>query len=334
MSQDWYLINPPHQQLSGYEFDYLSNFGSDSFAELLDSYIAEDVEIYNTELSDYIITKSIVNDKVNSSSLTKFTLSLLLPLDVNCNTGMYIRYKDNYWIITSNVNNNHIYKKLNAELCTYTLKFQHPQTGAILSYPCITSNRIQGVGEKETNIMTLPAGNKVVLLPFDENTILLTNDKRLYLDNHPIKPRPYKITFVDSTSKVINGRGLLELYAAEDQNIHENDRPDLGICDYFEPTISNPYVKIISYGNLNVGTTNIIDVEFYDSDGNLINNINAIWNVELPEGYENYFNISYDGNLLSITIKENYKLLGKSVHIQVSDENGECKDEINLLISI
>jgi len=339
MSQDWYLINPPHQQLSGYEFDYLSNFGFDSFAELLDSYIAEDVEIYNTELSDYIITKSIVNDKVNGSSLTKFTLSLLLPLDVDCNTGMYIRYKDNYWIITSNVNDNYIYKKLNAELCTYTLKFQHPKTGEILSYPCITSNRIQGIGEKETNIMTLPAGNKVVLLPFDKNTILLQNSAtkiwRFFVDNHPINPRPYKLTFADTTSR----HGLVELYCTEDELIPNKDRIDLGICDYFEPTApshDDKYITITSSGKLVIGgIQRTYTATLFEN--NVEQPFNPIWNIDYNSMPEKCFVIMYEGNKCMIRIKDDYEIynhIGKELIISCSTEDGIVSTDYKTIVSI
>ena len=101
------------------------------------------------------------------------------------------------------------------QLCNYTLKIQHPQTGDILSYPCVTDNRVQGTGDIDTKVMTLPAGRKIILLPHDENTTLLRNDRRLFVDLHPTDPRPYTVDFVDSTKFNYGDKGLLEIYVSE-----------------------------------------------------------------------------------------------------------------------
>lgn len=329
MSHDWYLINPPNQ-ISGYESEYLYDYGVDSFSDLLDSFVGEDLIIYNSDLSDFKTVKVIVSNKVGNSSLSKYELALLLPLNT-CNTGMYVKYKNNYWLITSYTNDNMIYQKAIMHLCNYTLKFQHPETGEILSYPCITSNRIQGYGDKETNMMTLLDGRKTVLLPYDKSTVLLRNDKRLYLDNHPVKPRPYKITFVDTTSHVYGEHGLVEFYATETQS-QSNDRPDLGICNYFEPggsptPIEDGYVTI-DVDSLILGLTTTITPTFYNSDGFVQNEVVAMWDVNKPDGVT----VDYIDNKCIITIPDDFNLLGESVVINISDENDNYSSTFELII--
>lgn len=237
MSQDWYLMNSPNNY-SGYENEYMSDYSTDSFGELLDTFVGEDVTIYNSALTDSTTIKAIASDKLGNTSLKKNELALLLPLN-SCTTGMYVKYKNKYWLVTSYVNDNSIYQKTIVTQCTYTLKFQHPTTGAILSYPCITSNRIQGTGDKQTSVMTLPDGRKLVIIPYDESTILLQNNDsktwRFFIDNHPITPRVYKLSFVDTTSSV----GLIELYCDEDKYNQLTDNVILGVCDY-EPTTDTP----------------------------------------------------------------------------------------------
>lgn len=294
MSQDWYLMNSPIQY-SGYENDYMSDYGANSFSELLDTSAGEDVTIYNSTLTDSNVVKAIVSDKTGNTSLKKFEISLLLPLN-SCTTGMYVKYKDKYWLVTSYVNDNIFYQKTIVELCTYTLKFQHPTTGTILSYPCITSNRIQGTGDKETSVMTLPDGRKLVILPYDESTILLQNSEsktwRFFLDNHPTTPRVYKLSFADTTSSV----GLIELYCDEDKFNSHTDSVELGVCDYFtppvtpeppDPEVPTEIVTITGDADNNevmLGITYIFSATFKNELGEDVDNVIAQYSVDNTYG--------------------------------------------------
>src|SRR5690606_26857134 len=105
-------------QLDGHESDYLSDYGVDSFNELLNTFVGEDVIIYNSTLTESNTVKVIVSDKTGNTSLKDFEQALLLPLDT-CNTGMYVKYKNDYWLVTSRVNDNKIYQKVIMEQCTF-----------------------------------------------------------------------------------------------------------------------------------------------------------------------------------------------------------------------
>lgn len=255
------------------------------------------------------------------------------------NTGDYVTYKELIYLVTFTDGDDEIYTTGKMELCTYTLKFQHPKTGEILSYPCITSNRIQGIGEKENNIMTLPAGNKVVLLPFDENTILLQNSAtkiwRFFVDNHPINPRPYKLTFADTTSR----HGLVELYCTEDELIPNKDRIDLGICDYFEPTApshDDKYITITSSGKLVIGgIQRTYTATLFEN--NVEQPFNPIWNIDYNSMPEKCFVIMYEGNKCMIRIKDDYEIynhIGKELIISCSTEDGIVSTDYKTIVSI
>lgn len=292
MSKDWYLMTTPNQ-LDGHESDYLSDYGVDSFNELLNTFIGEDVIIYNSTLTESNTVKVIVGDKTGNTSLKDFELALLLPLDT-CDTGMYVKYKNDYWLVTSRVNDNKIYQKVIIEQCTFILKFQHPITGEILSYPCITANRIQGTGDKDTNIGTFPDGRKRVLIPYDKSTVLLQNSEdktwRFFLDNHPTTPRVYKLSFADTTSNI----GLIEMYCDESGDLDPlKDRVDLGVCDYFKPPVTpelpdpevpTEIVTIISEDVINNEITLGIPHSFYatfkNEKGEDVDNVIAKYSVD------------------------------------------------------
>ena len=256
------------------------------------------------------------------------------------NVGDYVAYKTLNYLITKVNGDDEVYTKGSMEQCNYTLKFQSP-TGTILSYPCITNNRVQGTGDIDTKVMTLPAGRKIILLPHDEYTTLLRNDKRLFVDLHPTDPRPYEIDFVDSTKFNYGDKGLLEIYVSEDE-LQSDDRVDLGVCNYFEPTVEPEppvegysYATIVSSGSLTVGGfTRTITPIFYESDSTLADGIVAVWDIVLPLGYENQFTITYVDNQVKIKVAENYDLIEKTVTFNVMGSNGGYGGSLMLMITV
>lgn len=270
------------------------------------------------------------SNPINESDVDK---KILLSMDADVHTGSYVLFRDKFWMINSNVDIvDDAYKLCQMQLCTFILKFQSRITGEILSYPCITTNRIQGTGDKETDVMTLPDGRKKVILPCDKNTILLTNGDRFYLDKHPTKPRVYQIDFVDTTVGNYGEKGLIELYLSEDQSGGHNDRPDLGVCDYFKPTvpikpIEGGYV-LIDVNKLMLGVTTTITPIFYDEDDVVQNNVIAVWSIDKPNGVT----ASYINNRCSITIPDDDMLLGENVTIQISDVDGNYSSTFELVI--
>ncbi|MDF2700904.1 MAG: hypothetical protein K0Q49_2468 [Haloplasmataceae bacterium] len=170
----------------------------------------------------------------------------------------------------------------------------------------------------------------------NQSTILLGIDKRLYVDLN--NKQAYKIISIDNTSH----KGLIELIVEQDliQNDSEHpDRPDLGICNYIEPTISVDPPQGDTYSTINatnmiLGITNEITPTFYNSDGTINSTIVAVWNIIKPVGYESDITISTNGNICNISLSDNYDLLGKTVVATVSDGNGEYKSTTELTIGM
>lgn len=332
MSQDWYLMTTPNQ-MSGFENDYFTDYATDSFSELLSTFVGEDVDVYNSTLDEFSTIKGIIQsrDKKNEKQI-------LLPLNTFC-TGMYIKYKSLYWLATEFVNDNRMYQNAVITLCTYTLKFQSP-TGTILSYPCITSTK--SFSNDESNVITLPSNKKSILLPFDENTALLTTGKRMYVDKRT-NPTPYEIIGdIDTTSFSYGDKGLIFFVMEQSLKETTNDRPDLGICNYFEPTVEpEPPVEGYSYsvitcsGDLVIGgVTRTITPTFYEADNILATGITAVWDIDLPTGYENQFTITYVDNQVKIKVAENYDLIEKTITFNVMGNNGGYGGNLTLTIMV
>jgi hypothetical protein len=282
--------------------------------------------------------KCRIYDEKTVSKIVTASFQVLKDSTLDIGDIIYDTKENKYWLCIEIYNIGDIIKEGKIQLCNFTIKFQSSD-GTILSYPCISTNRIQGTGDKESDIMTLPDGRKKVVLPCDENTLLLRNDDRFYLDKHPTEPRPYRITFVDTTALNYGEKGLIEIYCVEDQ-AKTDDRPDLGICDYFEPNVNPPtpidtYSTLKASGALSVGgSKRTITPTFYNADGSINDTIVPIWVITKPVGYDSDIIVSYVDKTCTIQVLENYDLLGKVINISVSDGIGGYVGELELSISI
>lgn len=268
--------------------------------------------------------KSLVIDSYEKEPTKKVIKSL--PNET-FQVGDYVTWFDNKWLVTKADCDDEVYVDGTMQLCTYTLKFQSPN-GTILSYPCITSNT--KFGNTDGKIITLASNQKSILLPFDENTALLKTDDRFYIDKQ--NKTVYKIIGgIDNTTWNYGDKGLIEFVVEQDLNNSTDDRPDLGVCNYFEPIVE-PEPPVVGYnyavisisGNLVIGgNTRTITPTFYNADGTLSTEIiTPIWEVTLPTGYESDFTVLYIGNQVKIFVTENYDLIDKSVTVNVHGNNG------------
>ena len=121
--------------------------------------------------------------------------------------------------------------------CNYNLKFQNLNYD-IVSYPCVVLNASQyNSGIQENKTLTIGSNQFMMYLPLNYDTSQLTYDRRLFISNNTTKPIPYKVTRPDDVSKTNNGVGVLCLIMSQDQINLEEDRPDLGICNYKEKSV-------------------------------------------------------------------------------------------------
>lgn len=342
MSTEWYLIGNMPVYNSGFEKDEFDMYAKDSFLEILEtSPVSKLIQIISHDLKLIKEIKTVVLNNVADSTV-KSTERQLLTTIGTLQCGDYIKYENMIWMVTSFVGNNGIYEKAIVELINWILLFQSTD-GTILSYPCIDSNPYNRGGEKEGTVITLGNTEKSISLPCDQNTILLRNGRRFFIDKHPTEPKSYEVIGVNTTSKNYGSKGLIELTVKE-TTMQEDDKVDLGICNYFKPTTpilppeSDKY-SIIASSNANnqitIGSTSgrTLTPKFYKYDVE-ITDIVAVWTYELPVGFENQFTVTQviGTNKLKIVVKDNMSLIGKKVVATVCDELGEYKSSITLTV--
>ena len=335
MSENWYLLDSPIQT-SGFEGDYFNDYAVSGFNDLLDSFISEEVTVYDSILSTSEILKGIVQSKINNSSFRDSERQILLPLGTYT-VGDYIYYKNNHWIVKGISDENKIYQKIIMKLCTFTLKWQDTN-GTILSYPCITDSK--RLGEADGKVITLGNNEKSIILPLNEITVLLRNGKRFFLDKHPTSPIPYKVIGVDTTSY----DGLVELIVREDELNPNVDRVDLGICDYFEPTtppdpIDPEIPQVVVTINhdaidneVKLGLTYNFSASFTREDGSVVETTNPKYTINTTYGGLITFTDNGNGTATVKVKNDAYDLVTEQVTLECMDMYSGFSSAVTLTI--
>lgn len=254
--------------------------------------------------------------------------------------GDMLSFDNNFWLCLSGYVFHQLYCRGEFVLTNYNLIFQHPTTGAILSYPCIDEKFSKSIGEDQGKFITTLNAVHRLILPLDKITVLLRNGKRFFLDKHPTKPQSVKVTDVDTTSK----DGLLILTVERDEYNPLKDRIDLGVCDYFEPLVepepTDPevpqiIVKIssnISNNEVKLGLTYSFTATFTNELGELVTSTQPIYTIDNTYGGKINLIDNLDGTC-TIKVKENaYDLLGNQFTLQCMDMYSGFSSTITLVI--
>jgi len=296
----------------------LKNHINDRFSDTIDCY---NVAI-NDINQDLIITRT-TNHSIKSIKVRPFE---------DINVGDYVKWEDTTWIIIDKDLMNQEYSRGKMQLTNHVIKFQSPD-GTILSYPCITSNK--SFNEDAGKVITLPVNQKYISLPFDENTVMLKNNEdktwRFFVDKNPLNPTPYKIIGdPDTTTYNYGDKGLIELLVEQDE-LQNDDRVDLGVCDYVEPsttpeppdpTILSVIVNIISdtiNNKLKLGLNYNFNAEITNELGEVITNTQPVFSID--NNYGGLVVLTDNGNgTATIKVKNDaYDLLTKQLKLTCMD---------------
>ena len=124
----------------------------------------------------------------------------------------------------------------------------------------------------------------------NSDTISLSSPQRFYVSRD--NSIPYVITQNDTTASNY-GKGICNITVTQDVRREDKDRPDLGICDYIDPSSPLPPtpqppnettdLRCVISGNTNLknGYYRKFTATFTDKDGNNVDcqKVNYHWNV-------------------------------------------------------
>lgn len=235
MSWDMYWMTDRYiGQVEENEFEHYATQG---FREVLHSFLATDVELYKSRMTDApFAMRAVIENRTTDNPQFASLRQILCAMGTNLECGNYIKEDDEWWVVPYLPGNNGVYEKAYLWYCNYMLKFVSPLTGEVVTYPVHTENGTRyNAGERATTKMTIGTSQHIIYIPNNEETILLKNGVRFILDYNVEQPTVMRISQVDTTSHAYGGADtvrLLRLTMVEDQYNEITDDRELGVADY------------------------------------------------------------------------------------------------------
>lgn len=243
---------------------------------------------------------------------------------------LYDSNSDEYMLCTESFNINDIHWQGKLTLCNWILKWQD-KNGDILEYPCVDMNTTQyNSGEQSNKQFTIGSAQHNIMLPYDENTVILSSPQRFFLDRDVENPTPYQVTANDTTSYNYGGKGIVRVMVFQSVINYETDRIDLGICDYIEKDktkLDNSNDVLISKSVISYNTTTIKSGgdsqtfygDFFDGNGNEVAGMSLKWDVICD--FKDVLYIDEHDNQISIGIDDD-EFVDEEFRLVLSDANG------------
>lgn len=334
-------MNTDHDMVSGFGSDDINNFGQDAFWEALNSAIGTNAELYNYDLSICTQIRAIILNKVQDTKLKTLNRNALVSIGT-CKAGMYIKYDNRFWLIVGVVDNNSVYEKATMVLCNHLLTWLNSKGQVIQRWANLSSASQYNNGETSTEFYFVRSDQLLVVIPDDDESLLLTSGVRFVIDrrckiyeknfndsvtldtSNPIVT--YKLTRADSVLYYYQDSGHFEFLATQDEQ-HENDGyyvvDDKGywLCDI--PKVDNKMSVLLcdieTYEPaVYVGVGNSKFVAKYYNQNN--EEVQEIPNWEIDCDFKDELDVTYDDNALYISAN-NKKLVGKTFNIILSGDN-------------
>lgn len=240
---------------------------------------------------------------------------------------IYDEEENTYWICTESFHVDNIHYEGKFTQCNWFLRWQRPD-GTILEYPCLDLNSTQyNSGESGNNTLKLGSAQHMEKVQANSDTISLASPQRFYVSRD--NSIPYVITQNDTTASNY-GKGICNITVTQDVRREDKDRPDLGICDYIDPSSPLPStppepnettdLRCVISGNTNLKSRyhRTYTVTFTDKEDNDVDweEVNYHWNI--VSNYE--VKQVFSENKITVSVNDEDQI-GSSFLIQVIIDN-------------
>lgn len=239
--KEWYLITPNTRPniTSGFGNDAFVDYKDDAFAEVLTTDIADDLILYNYDLSKSVELRGVMQGNIADTQLKSMERNVLVPIGT-LHSGDYIFFEDEFWIVDGRPGNNKTYEKATLKECQYKLIWQKNDGTIIERWANFASASKYDVGETNDKTIILTSNNLSVIIPNDKDSMTI-DGKRVFIDHSDIPEKVFKITRNDDVLFLHGSHGgTLSLIADKVELNLETDRQDLRLCDYIDPTTTPP----------------------------------------------------------------------------------------------
>lgn len=302
--------------------------------------------IYMWELGkkEYLPTEQIrirIFDKKYSAAngvMCAFQTLIDSPIDVG--DILYDSTINKYYICTESFNIGNVHWQGKLTMCNWILKWQK-KDGTILEYPCQDMNTTQyNSGEQSNRQFTIGSSQHMLMLPYDENTVVLKSPQRFFLDRDKDNPTAYIVTQNDTTSYNYGNKGIVRVTVTECAIDWDEDNLELGICDYLdENDLDNDNGEdnlvsksVISYDTTVIksgGSPQTFVARFFDENGNEVKSVIPMWKFICP--FYDSLDIEYGDNSITIGIDDD-RFIDEDFKLFLSDDRGRYVS--NIIISV
>lgn len=343
MAQEWYLLSRPHNQLSGYEDEALTDFAEEGFLEALDSEIAVDVELVNYDMSESVAIRAVVQNNVQDTKLKSLNRHMLVPIGT-CKAGMYVKYKNRFWLIIGIVDDNGMYEKAVMIICNHLLTWVNKEGKVVQRWANVSSASQYNNGETTTLNYFVRTDQLMILTPDDDESLMLESGIRFIIDKrckiyekrfteNVLKDTSnsvivYRLTRADSVLYDYQDSGHFEFLAYQDEQRESDgyyviDGKGYWICGNAKEADKPKVLKSeIECSSPTIYTDNIpqtFTARFYDENGDEVV-IVPQWKIECD--FSDELSIKYDGNSISISTNKS-ALVNKSFMLSLSGDGYE-----------
>lgn len=344
MAKEWYLLKTPHNQVSGYETEAMDDFAQEGFLEAIDSGMGDDIEIYNYDLSECRKLRAIVQGTVQDTKLKTHNRLLYVPIGT-CKTGMYVKHKRRFWLITGIVDDNKMYEKCVMIICNYKISWLSKDGKVCQRWANVASASQYNNGETGGNYLKLRSDQLFVSVPNDDESLLLSAGERFIIDK---RCEVYQKRFgddvtVDTSNPLITyvlarpdnvlydyqSSGYYEFMVIEDEQqkgdgYYVIDGKGYWLCKpAFNTSNISPKSEIEcnSLELYNGLGSSVFIAKFYDENGNIVD---VAPNWEIKCDFLNQLKIEYRDNSIYISV-DNNKLVGKKFTLSLSADGYETQ---------
>ena len=336
--QEWYLMTPETRPniTGGFENDAFLDYKEDAFAEALSTDIAKTVILCNSDMTEIGEIRVIIMDNLANTQLKSMERSVFAVIGT-LKAGMYIKFENQYWLISGYPGNNGVCEKATAILCQYELIWQDDDGKIIRRWANFVSASKYDNGRSGNSTIILTSNNFTIWIPEDDDGTTL-DGRRVFIDRVKTGQLPTKVFEITRSDDVLylfgkDHGGILSFIADKDELNKVTDRQDLWICNYKSnttPTLppsepDNPTTSVtISGGDtLRYGRAKTWTVTFSDSE----NQPNFTWNVE--SDFKITQNIT--GNKIQLKCTDD-KAIDCTFTLQVLDNESNILSETTITI--
>lgn len=270
--------------------------------------------------------------------------------------GDYVEWSNRTWLVYEADADDEFYIDGKMYECNYVLYWQNNK-GEVIRKPCFVQNASSyNNGEEDGKVITLASNQFMVWMPLDDDTIVLRNGKRMFIDNYKDAPSCYKLTRPDTVSMKFGEKGCTyyiftqtETNTESDKLVALEDGTEVWLADYVEIDTDTPpenpdemtdlwHMKL-KYSTLKIKPLNkkyTVTAHLYNGDGNeVVDGVDYEWTVvsDVDGLVDNYVTWSSDGKTLTISLSTDCEDFGELVTISCMSKYTGQSDEIQMEVT-